>query len=233
MIAPKVAGSDTNVAFGERATRVSAGNPAECHLLARMGMKRTADEIARVAVCVAIAAWLAGCPMGTLGDPMRAAPDRSPASGPAARPASAAPVFPPAASAAGLAVAPSAARVTYVSSDQPGGNTGIMWGRFGSAGELLAEALVAEVTYSYYGPSAAVAFGDDTLVSVVDQQVSSLSIARVGPDGQILTRPYDILRAPPFGIGYHEMVRRGPDVIVSWLSLGGPAPWVGLARITP
>jgi hypothetical protein len=25
----------------------------------------------------------------------------------------------------------------------------------------------------------------------------------------------------------------GPDVIVSWLSLGGPAPWVGLARITP
>ena len=48
----------------ERATRVSAGNPAECHLLARMGMKRTAPAIARVAVCVALAAWAGGLQEG-------------------------------------------------------------------------------------------------------------------------------------------------------------------------
>jgi len=123
-------------------------------------------------------------------------------------------------------------RVTYIALDQFGGRD-IMWRRVGSAGELLADALLADVTYGYYGPSPAVAIGDDTLVLVSDQQVSSLALARVGPDGQIRTRPYGILRGPTLGVGNNDMVRRGPDVIVTWLSYNGAFPRVGLARITP
>ena len=50
---------------------------------------------------------------------------------------------------------------------------------------------------------------------------------------QILTRPYDILRAPLYYIVYPDMVRRGPDAIVSWISYANSIPRVGLARITP
>ena len=92
------------------ATRVSAGNPAECHLLGRTG--READRPPDSAHCRLCrdCRVAGGLPERNARRPgcgrLRTAP---PASGPAARPASAAPVFPPAASAAGLAVAPSAA----------------------------------------------------------------------------------------------------------------------------
>ena len=124
-------------------------------------------------------------------------------------------------------------RVTYVSSDPSGGNTDIMWRRFGLAGELLADALLAEVTYSYFGHPRPSRWRRHPRAAGHRPAGPSLSIVRVGPDGQIRHAP---VRHPPraaFGIGYHDMVRRGPDVIVSWVSFGGPAPWVGLARITP
>jgi len=126
-------------------------------------------------------------------------------------------------------------RVTYVAQEEFGG-TDVQWRRFGSAGEPLAAALLAEASSdsTYYAQSPAVAFGDDTLVLLAAVgQGSSVSITRVGPDGQILTRPYDISRAPNYRVYNHDMVRRGPDAIVSWLSYDGVAAQIGLARITP
>lgn len=123
-------------------------------------------------------------------------------------------------------------RITYAAPYQVYARD-IMWRRVGSAGELLADALVAQSPYGYSVPSPAVAVGDDTLVLVADQQASSLSLARVGLDGQIRTRPYDILRAPSIGLANNDMIRRGPDAIVSWLSYNGAFPRVGLVRITP
>ena len=64
-------------------------------------------------------------------------------------------------------------------------------------------------------------------------QSSSFAITRMGRDGDIVTPRYDILRAPLFRIGNADMVRRGPDLIVSWLSYGGFPSRVGLARIVP
>jgi len=125
-------------------------------------------------------------------------------------------------------------RVTYVArSDRPPGNIENKWRRLGSAGELLAEAVLVTPVYNYTSIPA-VAFGDDTLVLLdPDGNQSSLAVARVGPDGQIPTRPYDILRAPLYYIIYPDMVRRGPDAIVSWISNANSIPRVGLVRITP
>ena len=124
-------------------------------------------------------------------------------------------------------------RATYVARIGQSFDLDIKWRRFGSAGEPLADAVLVKAI-SAYSQSPAVAFGDDTLVLVVgDQQGSSLSITRVGPAGQILTRPYEILRAPNLRSGSCDMVRRGPDAIVSWLSYRGDDSRVGLARITP
>lgn len=101
------------------------------------------------------------------------------------------------------------------------------------AGERLADAVLLTPIDNYLS-SPAVAFGDDTLVVMfAEDLVSSLVLTRVGPDGQILARPYDILRARPYAIGYFDMVRRGPDAIVSWLSYAGNNMRVGLVRITP
>lgn len=124
-------------------------------------------------------------------------------------------------------------RVTYVARGAPSSSGAEnKWRRLGSAGELLAEAVLVKPVYNYY-PSPAVAFGDDTLVLLDGGQLSSLAVARVGPDGQILSRPYDIVRAPLYYIIYPDMVRRGPDAIVSWISNANSIPRVGLARITP
>jgi hypothetical protein len=125
-------------------------------------------------------------------------------------------------------------RVTYVARLYPlSYDVDIKWRRFGSAGERLADAVLLTPVDNYTS-SPAVAFGDDTLVLMfAEDLVSSLALTRVGPDGQILARPYDILRARPYAIGYFDMVRRGPDAIVSWLSYAGNAMRVGLVRITP
>ena len=74
----------------------------------------------------------------------------------------------------------------------------IKWRRFGSAGELLGRCRASRKTIYNYTQSPAVAFGDDTLVLLGDDSDQSRrSPSRAwARDGQILTRPYDILRAP-------------------------------------
>jgi hypothetical protein len=122
-------------------------------------------------------------------------------------------------------------RITYIA--RGSFDLDVEWRRFGPAGEPLAEALLAQSIHGYT-QSPAVALGDDTLVLVADDdQTSSLAITRVDRASRVITPQYDIARAPTFTIFSPDMVRRGPDAIVSWLALVGVDWRVGLARITP
>jgi hypothetical protein len=126
-------------------------------------------------------------------------------------------------------------RITFVGSLSPGsGNfddVGIRWRRIGAMGELGAGATLGRLS-NYWVASPSVAIGDDTVVLTSADDGASLVLRRLGAQGQAVTVPYAILRAPDIFASGHQLVRRGPDVIAAWYSRAAPGQ-ISLARIVP
>jgi len=124
-------------------------------------------------------------------------------------------------------------RVVYGGVPPGGGpyDSGMIWERIAANQAVLTPVALA-ASASYYGRAPAVAFGDDTVVLLPGAAGQALGLARVALDGTLVTPPHDVLAAPNYFFGAWDMVRRGPDVIVGWMTWGVPSP-IGLARLTP
>jgi hypothetical protein len=52
----------------------------------------------------------------------------------------------------------------------------------------------------------------------------------VDRSGKLVGTNYDVARSPEYGTWAYDMVRRGSEVVVAWLTSGGT---LMLARVTP
>jgi hypothetical protein len=111
-------------------------------------------------------------------------------------------------------------------------NLGVIWQPIGPAGELLSAATVlGHYSDGYYSGPSAIAFGNDTVVLIGSITQETVGVVRVGLDGRIIAPLHPILRSPntpPAGL---DMVRRGSELVVGWLSPSTYA--LELARLTP
>jgi hypothetical protein len=125
-------------------------------------------------------------------------------------------------------------RMTFGATSQGpiAGALGVVWQRFGPGGEPLDS---VELVRSSYGvtSSPAVAFGDDTVVLMGTTNSVALSVTRLGPDAAILTPTYEIARGPAYYTMGHAIVRRGPDVVIGWISADSVGPRMKVARLKP
>ena len=78
-----------------------------------------------------------------------------------------------------------------------------------------------------YRPVSALALGDDTVI--LASRGYAVGIARVASDGRVASAYRDVFRDPYAYGGVATMVRRGPEMVVSFVS---PAQ-LHLARLTP
>jgi hypothetical protein len=111
----------------------------------------------------------------------------------------------------------------------------VIWWRYQTTAPTRSDALTP---FRAYYLARAVAFGDDTLVLANAGDSSRLGVVRVAPDGRIVAPFHAIAASPSGGISDYHLVRRGPDVIVSFIngpggSINGPDGRINLARLTP
>ena len=106
----------------------------------------------------------------------------------------------------------------------------VLWRRLGTSGQVVSDPALVGVFPYPYGPSRAVAFGDDTVVVIDGAYVTGrIAVAHLASDGRYVTPVFDAARGPNYySLGPFDMVRRGPDVVVGWLGDG-----LRLARVTP
>jgi hypothetical protein len=125
-------------------------------------------------------------------------------------------------------------RVVYPGVPAAGAATyplGEVWQRFDSAGGSVGTPIVLATYPMYFGQTPALAFGDDTVVLIAASPTAALAVVRVAPDGGIVSPLQDIVKAPAATIPAFDMVRRGSEAVVGWVSpiTGG----IQLARVTP
>jgi hypothetical protein len=108
---------------------------------------------------------------------------------------------------------------------------GLIWQRFDPSGKLVQPPAVLTSYPDFFGQAPAIALGDDTAVLVDGYAGAELAVIRAGLDGSIVTPLRDVVKAPATPLTSYDMVRRGPELVVGWLS-----PTTGalqLARVTP
>lgn len=103
----------------------------------------------------------------------------------------------------------------------------VLWREVGAMGELLSGAVSLGATPRYVSTLRAVAFGADTVTLLNGAYQEQLSIARL--DATLALSNLDVAKTPIDDLQVYDMVRRGPDVIVGWLTGAG----LTLARLTP
>ncbi len=107
----------------------------------------------------------------------------------------------------------------------------VLWRRLGPAGELLGPPVTVGVYPNFLGRTAALAFGDDTVILLNGFDRHQMAVIRIDKDGKIVKPAYDVAISPDEGLRQFDMVRRGTDIVVGWLQTRGAG--VTLARITP
>jgi len=137
-----------------------------------------------------------------------------------------------------LAVGASDLRLTYpgvpsvpTTTGAPPPDPGIVWQGLDPAGQPLTPAQTLATYPGFLGTAPAIALGGDTAVLVSGSGHDELGVVRVGPDGALVAPYRSLARAPSIQIGAYDMVRRGPDLVVGWLSPTTGA--IELARIAP
>jgi hypothetical protein len=115
---------------------------------------------------------------------------------------------------------PTALRMIYVHGASSGlGDATLGWARWDTTGQLLSSSEeiepIARRNLPTHGPYA-VGLGDDTLVLVpsYSSTTSQTSTRRLGPTGELVAAPREIIRAPV--LWSFAMARRGPDVLIGW-----------------
>lgn len=137
-----------------------------------------------------------------------------------------------------LAAGASDLRVTYpgmpgaaTTSGTPPPDLGIVWQGLAPSGQPATSARTLAVSPGFFGTAPAIALGGDTAVLVSGSGHDELGVVRVGPDGALVTPYRSLAKAPTIQIDAYDMARRGPDLIVGWLSPSTGA--IELARIAP
>ncbi|HEY7370630.1 MAG TPA: hypothetical protein VIF57_00520 [Polyangia bacterium] len=108
---------------------------------------------------------------------------------------------------------------------------GQFWQRFDVSGKLVQPPVLLTSYPDFFGEAPAIALGDDTAVLVDGYGGEELAVIRVGLDGSIVTPLRDVAKAPAGPLTSYDMVRRGPELVVGWLSSSTGA--FQLARVTP
>jgi hypothetical protein len=105
------------------------------------------------------------------------------------------------------------------------------WRKLGPTGAPLSAPVAIGSGYDFGGDARAIGFGADTVALLIGvNSANTLSITHIGPDGQIVRSPEKIAIGLGGGIGWHDIVRRGPDAVAAWLANG---PGIRVARFLP
>ena len=118
-------------------------------------------------------------------------------------------------------------RIVYTGFAPPYGEHRTYWRRLDASGAAASPAVELERDpYGFGIGSRAVTLGDEAVV-MLDESNVQLRLARVTSAGVITTPAQDLATAP--GLYSVAVARRGPEVVLGWLSPLG----IGLARIAP
>jgi len=108
---------------------------------------------------------------------------------------------------------------------------GVVWQRLALSGAPAGGSTAVAGYPAYLGEAPAIALGDDTVVLVPGSGHDELGVVVVDLDGKLVTPLLNVAKAPAIQVNVYDMVRRGSDLVVGWLSpLTGA---VSLARVTP